>query len=796
MAAMMTNIAFFLNHGCNSSFKHEFLISQKPALIGKKKEKGLVFGLREHDCRRNDSASNARIRDSSVILERDGGFKASFEEYLKAMECIKADREKKAPKRNNNKLSNKNSEECALREKDGPQNQENDGTLRLEKFRGSEIRRKAEDVEMDARNFQGVPMEKMGRKYAGDMVNGELNTDFTKKVTWYNNVTRKDAKIITHNREVVNEMIDGDGLEKTTRFKSSEFMSDVQDSPRVSRMEMEERIQKLARCLNGADIEMPEWMFSNMMRSAKIRFSDHSILRVIQILGKLGNWRRVLQVIEWLQMRERFKSHKLRYVYTAALDVLGKAKRPVEALNLFHAMQHQKCSYPDLVAYHSIAVTLGQAGYLKELFDVIDSMRSTPKNFKSGVLEKWNPQLEPDLVVYNAVLNACVRRKQWQGAFWVLQQLKKVDQRPSSTTYGLVMEVMLACDKYNLVYDFFKKVQRSFLPNALTYRVLVNAFWREGKTDEAVEAVKEMEQRGIVGSASLYYDLACCLCSAGRLQEALMQVDKICEVATKPLVVTYTGLIQACLGSGRIQDGAYIFNHMCKHCSPNSVTCNIMLKAYLDHGMFDEANELFQKVLQSYQHSHSADYKGAVPDVYTFNTMLGACVLHKKWDDFEYAYEQMLYHGYHFNTKRHLRMLLQVSRAGKIELVEKTWKHLARAECNPPAALVKERFRLKLENTDIVAAISSIASHPPSSLQQPFSKEAWLKLLEDDARCLKKEAVEQLMHEIEHFLSRTKSPNLKLQNLLESCKEFVGINGAVARKDLFVTPRALQLVTT
>lgn len=65
--------------------------------------------------------------------------------------------------------------------------------------------------------------------------------------------------------------------------------------------------------LNGADIDMPEWMFSKIMRSAKIRFADHSMLRVIQILGKFGNWRRVLQVIEWIQSRERFKSHKLRY---------------------------------------------------------------------------------------------------------------------------------------------------------------------------------------------------------------------------------------------------------------------------------------------------------------------------------------------------------------------------------------------------------------------------------------------------------------------------------------------------
>lgn len=61
-------------------------------------------------------------------------------------------------------------------------------------------------------------------------------------------------------------------------------------------------------------------------------------------------------------------------------------------------------SYPDLVSYHSIAVTLGQAGHMEELFDVIESMRSPPKmKLKTGILEKWDPRLEPDNIIYNAV---------------------------------------------------------------------------------------------------------------------------------------------------------------------------------------------------------------------------------------------------------------------------------------------------------------------------------------------------------------------------------------------------------
>lgn len=74
-------------------------------------------------------------------------------------------------------------------------------------------------------------------------------------------------------------------------------------------------------------------------------------------------------------------------------------------------MQKELASYPDLAAYHCIAVILGQAGMMKELFDVIDCMRSIPeKKLKLGMLQKWDPRLEPDLIVFNAVSNLCCQR--------------------------------------------------------------------------------------------------------------------------------------------------------------------------------------------------------------------------------------------------------------------------------------------------------------------------------------------------------------------------------------------------
>ncbi|CAL9174205.1 unnamed protein product [Musa hybrid cultivar] len=569
--------------------------------------------------------------------------------------------------------------------------------------------------------------------------------------------------------------VDGYDFEDRAAFKTFEVFTDVRNRPRVLRMEMEERIEKLAKQLNATDINMPQWKFSKIIHSAKIKFTDHSILRIVQILGALGNWKRVLQVVEWLQSHARFESYKSRYIYTTVLDVLGKAKRPIEALNIFYTMRQGLSSYPDLAAYRCIAVTLGQAGLMKELFDVIDCMRAVPeKKFNLGPLQKWDPRIEPDLIVFNAVLNACVQRKQWEGAFWVLQQLKQQGTKPSNTTYGLVMEVMLACGKYNLVYEFFRKVEKKSIPGALNYRVLVQALWREGKIDEAVLAVKDMERRGIVGTASLYYDLARCLCSTGRCQEALLQIDKICKVAKKPLVVTYTGLIKACLDSGSIENGAFVFNQMHKFCSPNIVTYNIMLKSYLNHGMFEEAKDLFQKILDgSHQIANRGDLsQKVVPDKFTFNTMIEACAQTQKWDDFESAYGQMLNHGYHFDTRRHLRMVLDAFRAGKVQVLESTWKHLVRFGRVPPPPIIKERFCIKLMEDDPVTAIACIDIHQEIDMLA-FSERSWLKLLNGNAHRFKSGIMSRLAIELDAFVAQTSESLPVYENLRKACEQFV-----------------------
>lgn len=59
--------------------------------------------------------------------------------------------------------------------------------------------------------------------------------------------------------------------------------------------------------------------------------------------------------------------------------------------------------YPDMAAYHSISVTLGRAGLVKELISIIECMRQKPSKKIKNARRNWDPILEPDVVIYNSV---------------------------------------------------------------------------------------------------------------------------------------------------------------------------------------------------------------------------------------------------------------------------------------------------------------------------------------------------------------------------------------------------------
>lgn len=504
-----------------------------------------------------------------------------------------------------------------------------------------------------------------------------------------------------------------------------------------------EAIRFLVDRLSATDLSLRDWKFGWLMKKSGLQFTERQLLKIVERLGATGNWRHALSVVDWAFNSKSHRQIKSRFVYTKLLAVLGKARRPYEALRIFNVMRGDCHIYPDMAAYHSIAVTLGQAGLLKELINVIECIGQKPSK-KVMRRKNWDP-LEPDLVIYNAVLNACVAAHQWKGVFWVFEQLRVKALRPNGASYGLAMEVMLQSGKYDLVHKYFDKMRKmGEATKALTYKVIVRAYWEEGKVNEAIKAVRDMEQRGIVGTACVYYELACCLCNNQRWQEAIMEVEKLKKLPhIKPLPVAFTGMIISAMDGGHVDDCISIFEHMKYHCTPNIGTINAMLKVYGKSDMFSKAKELFEEIKEEKSNTNMC------PDVYTYRTMLEASASTHQWEYFEYLYKEMVLCGYQLDHCKHSWLLVEASRAGKCHLLEHAFYTILEAEEIPSQPLFSEMVCQATAKNDYERAVTIVntMAHAPFKV----SEQQWKDLFDKNGDRISTNSLGKLLHTLRNY---------------------------------------------
>ncbi|CAD6204176.1 unnamed protein product [Miscanthus lutarioriparius] len=427
--------------------------------------------------------------------------------------------------------------------------------------------------------------------------------------------------------------------------------------------------------------------------------------------------------------------------------------------------------YPDMPAYHSIAVTLGRAGLLKELIKIIEYMRQKPsKRIMKMRRKDWDPSLEPDVLVYNSVLNACVLSQQWKGVFWVFQQMRISGLPPTGATFGLSMEVMLKAKKYDFVQKFYEKMQKNGIPpRAITYKVLVRAFWEQGKINEAVEAVNDMEQRGVVGAASVYYELACCLCNNGRWRDAMLQVEKLKQLPlTKPLEYTFTGMILASFNGGYIYDCISIFESMKDHCTPNIGTVNVMLKVYGRCDMFGKAKDLFETTKacfsnsQTYIHEHSS----LKADTYTYSSMLEASASAQQWEYFEYVYREMALSHHCLDQSKYSWLLIKACRAGKSNLLEHALDSILERGEIPDVQLITELICQSIAHRDYGRTLQLMNIMTEASIK--MKEVEWVYLLQKNVYQFNIDALEGLIKYLSTSGTINADPALGLVRALES----------------------------
>ncbi|KAG0455208.1 hypothetical protein HPP92_024167 [Vanilla planifolia] len=308
-------------------------------------------------------------------------------------------------------------------------------------FRQAASEYRAVMSELDQKREQRSALSGMPWKRASgtDIVGvGSEREDFTGKKLKNEHLEDLRRLLAERNKDTVKWFLDEDDVEEIEGVAEDRRLRRWHN---IKRMKDDEKIHLLARRLGSANLSMQDWKFSRLMKHSGLLFSEMCMLDIIEELGSLRSWRQALSVVKWVYNQQEYKNCKSRFVYTKLLSVLSKERRPNEALKIFNEMREDGQIYPDMAAYHSIAITLGQAGLVEALILIIDCMRQKPaRKLKNMKRRNWDPCLEPDIIIYNAVLNACIPSHQWKGVSWVLKQMRCAGLKPTETTYGLAME--------------------------------------------------------------------------------------------------------------------------------------------------------------------------------------------------------------------------------------------------------------------------------------------------------------------------------------------------------------------
>ncbi|KAL0352718.1 UNVERIFIED_CONTAM: hypothetical protein Sangu_0853100 [Sesamum angustifolium] len=200
----------FINYTHNPLFLRGFPIMRKP-----------VVAIAPRGRKRGGVITRSALSDGGgVLLDQEFEFKPSFDEYLKALETVKIDRDNNSDLSNNNARKRKSIKKIVREEENG----NDEVTAVQENSRRGVLHKKSAFVQEDSRK------DGFRREIASEVVKKKQDTN-TKSLTRKRS-DRRESRFLD--------------LERAA-FKSLEYEDDVVDKPRISRVDMEERIQKLAK---------------------------------------------------------------------------------------------------------------------------------------------------------------------------------------------------------------------------------------------------------------------------------------------------------------------------------------------------------------------------------------------------------------------------------------------------------------------------------------------------------------------------------------------------------------------
>mmetsp|Transcript_20031 Transcript_20031/g.51206 ORF Transcript_20031/g.51206 Transcript_20031/m.51206 type:complete len:853 (+) Transcript_20031:145-2703(+) len=291
-----------------------------------------------------------------------------------------------------------------------------------------------------------------------------------------------------------------------------------------------------------------------------------------------------------------------------------------------------------------------------------------------ALLDRPGVNVCEDDILFNTVLDACIRRRDSDHLRKVLNAYDRSHLQPSVHTYGLLIKASSQLKLASRCNELFREMveQRGLQPNDITFSCMLDALVNAGRVKEAAELCEEWRSR-IPPNTVMYATLIKGYASTGNATAAMDVYRQLQKDDLRMNHVSYTTLIDAQARAGDMELAMQLLRQMERDgCQPNTITYSALVRSYCQPGDLGAALRTFKEMVS----------RGLPADAVIFNTLLDGCVRHFSFELADQLVNEMRAHAV---EPTNVTLSIVVRMWGKRRQLDKAFEVVRRglAGCSP-----------------------------------------------------------------------------------------------------------------
>ncbi|KAG2717726.1 hypothetical protein I3760_03G189600 [Carya illinoinensis] len=322
--------------------------------------------------------------------------------------------------------------------------------------------------------------------------------------------------------------------------------------------------------------EILEWLKSQSWWD----FSEMDFLMLITAYGKQGDFNRAEKIFSLMSKKGYAPSV---ITHTALMEAYGRGGRYNNAEAIFRRMQSSGPE-PSALTYQIILKIFVEGHKFKEAEEIFETLLSEEKS-----------PLKPDQKIFHMMIYMYKKAGSYEKARKVFALMTERGVPQSTVTYNSLMSFETNYKEVSKIYD---QMQRAGLqPDVVSYALLINAYGKARREDEALAVFEEMLDAGVRPTHKAYNIMLDAFAISGMVEQARILFKSMKRDRFTPDLCSYTTMLSAYVNASDMEGAENFFRRLKQDgFEPNVVTYGALIKGYAKINNLEKMMDIYEEM--------------------------------------------------------------------------------------------------------------------------------------------------------------------------------------------------------